>query len=311
LSLPRLAVLACLAAPSAAFGACAAAPVADVPLSESRSKLLLPVGIEGSPEQIMLDTGAGITAISTETADRLEILHDFDHHFELGGVGGANSVLNIGKIERFDIGPLRLAHMRVPIIEQSMRSDSGAMVAGLLGADILHRFDVDLDIPGGRLTLWRPDACRGGAPSWADAVTPVSIELDDNNHILLPVRVDDITLNGMLDTGAGEFTLTNRAALRAGMSEDALDDAPDVPGTGVNNRAWHGHYHRFGHVQFAGLRFTDVPTGIVPSANIASYDGLGGTDALLGMRLLRHAHLFISYQAHALYLLPVQTHAAE
>ncbi len=307
---PYFALLALWAAPSFALAACPA-PVAELPLSEQHSKLLLPVGIQGSPELIALDTGAGITVVSTEAAGRLEILHDFDNSIGVGGVGGANSILYIGKIDHFDLGPLHLAQQRFPIVDMPMRADTGAPVSGLLGADILHAFDVDIDIAGGHLTLWRAGACGGNGPDWADAVNPVSIDLDDNNHVVLPLRVGEANLQGILDTGASSLVLTERAALRAGLTEDGLADDPVINGTGVNNRAYHGHYHRFDKIQFAGVAFPNVPAAIVPSASISSYNALIGADALLGVSLLRHTRLFISYRNRALYVRPLQTHAAE
>jgi predicted aspartyl protease len=175
----------------------------------------------------------------------------------------------------------------------------------------LHAFDVDIDIAGGRLTLWRAGACGGGGPDWADVVNPISIDLDEGNHVLLPVRVGEANLSAILDTGASDFVLTERAALRAGLTEDGLADDPVLRGTGVNNRAYRGHYHRFDKVQFAGVAFPHVPTAIVPSANISSYNALIGADALLGVSLLQHTRLFISYRSRALYVRPLQSRAVE
>ncbi len=307
----RIALLALLALPHAALAGCNTQPVADLPLSENRSKLLVPVGIDGSPEQIALDTGAGVTVVSTEAANRLDILHDFDNHMEVGGVGGADSVLYIGKVRRFDLGPLHLEHQNFPIVDLPMRTDSGAPIAGFLGADILHAFDVEIDIPSGRLALWRASACAGAPPGWADGLNPVSIDLDAGNHVLVPMRINGVNFTAILDTGAGGLTLTTRAAYRAGLSDDVLDADPELSGTGVNNRAWHGHYHRFEKITVAGVGFTNVPAGIVPSSDIMSYNGLGGADALIGVDLLRHTRLFISYRTRTLYMQALLPHSQD
>ena len=172
----RFVFAACLG-PSFAFAACAVHPLADLPLTVAHQKLLLPVAIDGSPEQIALDTGAGITVISTEAANRLDILHDFDHHAELGGVGGADSMLYIGRVNRFDLGPLHLEHQRFPIVDLALRSDAGSAVAGFLGADILRNFDVEIDIGEGRLAIWPPATCGNTPPSWAQGIDPVTIDI--------------------------------------------------------------------------------------------------------------------------------------
>jgi predicted aspartyl protease len=301
----KLALLAALVVPHAASAACTGAPAADLALSETRNKLLVPVSIDGSPEQIALDTGAGITVISTETADRLTILHDFDHHMEVGGVGGADSVLYIGKVRQFDIGPLHLEHQNFPIVDLPMRTETGAPIAGFLGADILHAFDVEIDIQRGRLTLWPSQACAGSAPAWADGLSPLSIDLDEGNHILVPMRIHAVNFTAVLDTGAGGLALTTRAAFRAGLTDDTLNDDPEMQGKGVNNRSWRGHYHVFDKITVSGIAFPNVLASIVPSTDIASYNALGGADALLGVDILRHTRLFISYRTRTLYLQPL------
>jgi predicted aspartyl protease len=310
LPLFRILFAACLA-PSFAFAACAVHPLADLPLTVAHQKLLLPVAIDGSPEQIALDTGAGITVISTEAANRLDILHDFDHHAELGGVGGADSMLYIGRVNRFDLGPLHLEHQRFPIVDLALRSDAGSAVAGFLGADILRNFDVEIDIGEGRLAIWPPATCGNTPPSWAQGIDPVTIDIDQGGHILLPIRIEGVALTGVLDTGADGLAVTSRATLRSGVSEDDLAADPELRGTGVNNRAWHGHLHRFHTIQFAGATFNQVVAGIIPSSTADSYDSLLGADALLGVRLLRHTRLWISYRTRTLYVLPTDKSAAD
>jgi predicted aspartyl protease len=305
----HLAFLALLAIPGTAFAACDARPVAELPLVESGGKLLVPVRIQGSDQQIALDTGAGVTVISTRTADELEILHDFDRHMDVGGVGGADSILYIGKVDRFDLGPLHFSHQNFPIVDLPLRTAGGAPVAGFLGADILHNFDVEIDIAGGRLVLW-PASCDGAAPAWSDSGGKMAVELDGGYHVMVPMRIHGVNLTALLDTGAGGLALTTRAALRAGLSDDTLADDPELHGTGVNNRAWHGHFHRFDRITIADVNFFDVPADIVPSGSLAAYDGLGGADALLGEELLRQMRLLISYRSHSLYMKPLQQHSA-
>ena len=79
----------------------------------------------------------------------------------------------------------------------------------------------------------------------------------------------------------------------------------------MNNRAWTGHWHRYEKISVAGVSFTNVPAGIVPSSDITSYNGLGGADALLGVNILRHTRLFISYRTRTLYLQPLEQHARD
>jgi predicted aspartyl protease len=294
--------LVCLA--SSAHAACVTQRVADIPLTVWQNKLLLTVGINGSPETMALDTGAGITVISAEAAGRLNILHDFDHAAQVGGVGGADSALFIGQVDGLTVGNAQFAKLSLPIVAFPERDWQNHPLAGLLGADILANFAVDVDIAGGHLALWRETGCDNEPPPWDDNATPIAIELDPSNHIQVPLKVDGVTLNALLDTGAGGFVLTQRAGMRAGVTDDTLDSDPEIHGTGVNNRPWSGHIHRFHDVRFGPARFTNVVAALMPSRNIAQYDALIGADALVGMTLLSGTRLWISYHTKSLYILP-------
>jgi len=288
----------------AAHATCSTHRVADLPLTVWDQKILVAVSLNGSPETMALDTGAGITAISTEAAGRLNIPHDFDHHVEIGGVGGANSALFMAQLDTLEVGGLHFAHQALPIIDFPLRDSAGRPLAGLLGADVLSRYDVDLDIAGGRMALWQTSGCDTSPPPWDANADPLPVEIDEGHHILVPLRVDDAKLTAVLDTGAGGLDLTLRAGMRAGATDDALDRDPVIHGSGVNNRGWTGHMHRFHTVLFGGRTLTDVWTALVPSTDIASYNALIGSDGLVGMRVMRDMHLWISYGTRSLYIAP-------
>ena len=285
----------------AAQAACPTTPAASLPLTNVQDKLLVPVTLNGSAEQLALDTGAGVTVISQDAAGRLYIPHDYDHAAELGGVGGASSVLYIGQVEALDLAGLHFKNQSFPIANLDLRTADGTRVAGFLGADILHKFDLDLNIPAGRLDLWRREGCGDGAPPWQADADGIPFELDAGNHILVPFKVEGVTLTALLDTGAPLLSMTTRAAYRAGLTEDSLENDMRIGGTGVNENAWAGHLHRFNDVQFAGASFPGLPAEIIPSKSVSAYDGLGGADALIGVRLLQNTRLWISYRTKMLY----------
>jgi predicted aspartyl protease len=285
-----------------AQAACVTRRVASVPITLWRNQLLLQVGVNGSPEMMALDTGAGISVVSAETAGRLNIPHDFDHHAEVSGAGGAESVLFIGQIDTLDLGEARFSRLALPITDFPERDWNNHPLAGLLGADILSRFDVDIDIPGGHLGLWRETGCDTAPPPWDANADPIAVDIDSGHHITVPIKVDGVHLSALLDTGAGGFLLTLRAGMRAGATDDALESDREIHGTGVNNRPWSGRLHRFGVVQFGTARFNHVYAELLPSTNIARYDALIGADGLIGMTLLRNMRLWISYRTNSLYM---------
>jgi predicted aspartyl protease len=298
----RLLALTLLLSCHAALASCPTEQAASLPLTFWKGKLLLPVGINGAPQTIALDTGAGISTISTAVANSIDLPHDFDHAAELGGVGGRASVLNIGQIDTLELDRIRLTHLAFPIADFDMKTQSGDPVAGLLGADVLRRYDLEIDVPAGRLNLFQTSACSDPQPPWSTASDPIPFDLDEGNHILVGLKVEGTHLTGVLDTGAPGLAVTDGAAFRTGLSEDALDADIPIHGIGVNNRAWTGHLHRFENIDFAGVNFHATPAEIIPSNMAAHNDALIGADALIGMELLQKMRLWISYRTKTLYM---------
>ena len=296
----RVLALMVLAAPAQA--ACTTQRVATIPLTLWQNKLLLTAGLNGSPEILALDTGAGISVVSADAAGRLNIPHDFDHAASVQGVGGADSVLFIGQLESLDIGGLRFSKMIAPIVAMDEQDWNNKKLAGLLGADILSRFAVDLDIKGGQMALWRDTGCDTDPPPWDADAEPIDIELDEGHHIGVPLKVDGVALTAMLDTGAGAFVLTQRAGMRAGVTDDMLESDTPIHGVGVNDRPWSGWLHRFGSVRFGTARFSNVVAALTQSGNVSAYNALIGADGLIGMPLLKDLRIWISYKTKSLYV---------
>ena len=294
-----------------ANAACVTHRVASVPLNLWHNQLFVDVAIDGSPEAMQLDTGAGITVISADVAGRLSIPHDFDRAADVRGAGGVDSALFIGQVDTLDVGGARFAKRDYPIVDMPERDGNNRLSGGLLGADVLSHFDVDLDIPGGHLGLWQNTGCDTSPPPWDDNATPIAIELDGGHHIEVPLKVDGVSLTAMLDTGAGGFLLTTRAGAHAGATDEDLEADPVIHGTGVNNRAWSGHLHRYKQVQFGTMPFRNVIAALLPSTSIAQYDALIGADGLIGMSLLRNMRLWISYRTKSLYVQSSAAHSQE
>jgi len=287
----------------AAHGACTAFKAASLPIQVWQQKLLIPVTINGTPQHLAVDTGSSVTLISSSVAADLNILHDFDRVAVARGVGGVDSALNIGKVESLNLGQLHVINKSLLIVDLPMRGPDGQPVAGLLGADILANYDVDLDLPGHRMALWHVEGCPNFTPPWDVPGTPLDIDLDEQKHIMVPIRIDGATITGMLDTGAPLLVLTPRSAARAGAGDDnAAGDIP-VNGQGVNNRAWDGRLHRFHDVEFAGQTIGNVVTEIINGTSLQQYETLlSGSDGLVGLSVLQGHRLWISYQSKTIFV---------
>jgi predicted aspartyl protease len=289
---------------ASAQAACETTQLADLPLTIAAGKLFIPATLNQAQESFILDTGASTTAISSDAAGRLSIPHDFDTAIHVSGVGGASSTLLIAQVDKLVLGRAGFAHQTWPIIDMTAVTSGATAPAGLIGADVLRQFDVSIDVPAQRFALWRIAGCYGPPPPWPDAPPPVSVELNPAGHIVVPLTVGMATVPAILDTGAASFVMSLDAAYRAGVSDSALNADRRIEGVGVNDRRWTGHVHWFSSVEFGASRFTHVPAAIVPSAYALKNDSLAGAGALIGLSLLAHSRVWISYPTHTLYIGP-------
>jgi hypothetical protein len=87
-----------------------------------------------------------------------------------------------------------------------------AAMAGILGAEILSQFDLDMDLPNRTLTLYRVDGCAGVTPAWQDAATIVlPVKLGRSGRPQVAVELDGKRVTAIFDSGASATLLSPAA----------------------------------------------------------------------------------------------------
>jgi clan AA aspartic protease (TIGR02281 family) len=285
-----LACLLLLIAP-AARAECIKNRAALLPITLWHNKLYVPVTLNGLTRPFFVDTGAATTYVSQNLADELNLPHDFDHTLDSFGVGGQESHLHIAEVTSLALGDIHVLHTHLPVAAFGDRlADSSTHPGGLIGADILSHFDLDIDIPHRQLALWRVAGCTEMQPDWQNAAAPLPMQIAPSRHVTVPVRIDGASLDLMLDTGSPDLVLSTHAAARAGAPPDVLEDNRQVQGFGVNDRAFNAWMHIFRRVEVGSMVFGDVRTIVV---NNGRYGSIG--DGLLGIEFLKRGRVWLSY----------------
>jgi predicted aspartyl protease len=285
-----LAILALLA-PRLACAECIVNRAALLPITLWQGKLFVPVSVNGTVESFFIDTGAATTTLSQATAAALNIPRDFDHTQDTFGVGGLESHLYIGQVESLSLGDIRIQNESLAVAAFAQRmADGFTPVGGLIGADILSRFDVDLDIPNRRLGLWRVTGCTEVKPDWPGEAYSVPMQVTASRHVTVPVRIDGSTMDLLLDTGSPDLVLSTRAAARAGATPDVLEEGRQLQGMGVNDRTFHAWLHIFQRLEIGRQVFGDVRAVIVSNGR---YENIG--DGLFGVEFLKRGRVWLSY----------------
>ena len=137
--------------------------VTQMPLQVQDALLVVPAGINGKRVRLVVDTGAERTTLSDSVAERIGLPHDTRYTTRSLGVGGATTTNDV-TLERLVLGDKRFPVDRIAVGTFKLRTEHGLDADGLLGADILLAFDMDIDVPGGKLTLYRSRVCPNDHP---------------------------------------------------------------------------------------------------------------------------------------------------
>jgi len=276
----------------AAQAECVMNRAAVLPITLWQNKLFVPVTVNGVAERFFVDTGAAVTTLSDSLANALNIPRDFDHTIDMFGVAGRESHLYIGEVDSINVGGLEVKKQSFPVAAfgSFMLADGHSHADGLIGADILSHFDVDIDIPHRQIALWRVQGCSVVKPDWQGDASSVPMQIAPSHNITVPVRIDGAMLDLMLDTGAGDLLLSTRAAARAGATPEVLEESRQSTGFGVNDRSYPVWLHVFRRVEVGTQVYGDV-RGVV--VNRGRYMDQG--DGLLGVEFLKRGRVWISY----------------
>lgn len=113
-----------------------------LPLSGGNGRpLSLEVAIEGAPVEFLLDTGATLTVITAELADRLSLPLDRDRIIRASTANGI-AEMRVALIDEITLGEVSLTDVSVAVCEDCMHG----LGEGLFGLDLQEAFEVDLDL---------------------------------------------------------------------------------------------------------------------------------------------------------------------
>jgi predicted aspartyl protease len=287
LLLPILALSGCANGGGSAYaGSCHIRRVAELPLIVANNFLFTPATIGGLDALLVVDTGAETTLLTPETVQLLALSHDPSRHSVLIGIAGTQTSESV-VIPKLAIGGYVLRNKTADVSSLGAFRGLARPVAGLLGADVLAGHDVEIDVPGRRLTLYDVQDCDGLVP-WRGQATSITASQGPHGLIYLPALVDGHEVRAQFDTGARSSLLTRRMAARVGVSADALALDPSRSGHGIGTAGIEFRRHRFSSVAIGGMIGHDV------ELNVADIS-LPHVEMLLGADWLTRRRVWIAY----------------
>lgn len=274
---------------------------------------LVSVKVNGTELKFLLDTGGVLTQISAATAQDLKLPITESGAKLLDLYGEASN--NVALVETFTLGQLNdkntgLHVMTSPLAQvgtsRSETSEQQPLFVGLLAADYMGEYDVELDFAGGKMNYFSRDHCPGKVVYWPSAAIAAVPMHFMNHHLLLDVMLDGHPFRAIVDTGAPGTTLTTEEAKRVF----------DVTTENADKR----FEHTFQKLSFEGLEVGNPRIAIIPDkigSKDPNNDYATGTRVrreddpifarppmLIGMNILSKLHLYIAFSENRIYMTP-------
>ncbi|WP_221228825.1 retroviral-like aspartic protease family protein [Komagataeibacter kakiaceti] len=274
--------------------------VAQVPLRDDGGYLSIVISIAGYELSALVDTGSDGGLLTPDMVGYLRLRLDPDHETIVHGTGGVAQATPNAIVPDLRVGGVDFGARSVPVGELPGKPMIRPPVAGLLGGDILSRFDLDMDVPGGTLTLWN---IRQGAlacappPVWDGPYETLPLTRQDN-RFLLQVGLDGRPVTALLDSGARSRIVSPEVAHRAGVSQSRLERDPGGVTASVDGHQDIYHWHRFDSLQVGHELERNVTLTVAPLRE--------HLEMLLGSDWFASHRVWISYATNQAFVRPAR-----
>jgi predicted aspartyl protease len=274
----------CATAPAPArLAACPIERRAELPITVLRNFLLVPAALDGGKVMMVVDTGAEASTVTPQTVESLGLAWAPSSAMLLG-VSGQVRGNGTARLRQMDLGGLEQGGRALDVGRLPDLTGSARPVAGLLGADVLGGYDIELDLPHHAMTLYAVPPCPGFVPPGYDAADGHDLQRVGGGLLFVSAEVDGRSVRALLDTGARSSLVTRRVAAGLGVTDDDLSRDPLVSGHGIGAGDVTFRRHRFDEVRVGGVAVRDMTVNIA-ALPIAGVDMLLGADWLAGHRV--------------------------
>jgi predicted aspartyl protease len=260
----------------------------------------LAAGRDGRTRRFLVDTGAGMTAVSLELADELAV--SGGEKLEIVGLGGGTEA-RAAVLPPLRVGAFTLSGIHGLVLDlDELRAGLGSDLDGILGFSALARYAVTFDFAHSQLELAENAEARvpkaGG--------TRLSFVMV-GGQVIVPVRVDGGGESSFLvDTGAWRTFLPPEVGAKLDVPADRR--LPGIPSSGADGRPIEADA-----VRVRSLRIGDVeverPIVLVPASGESqpgdAWSLVTRARGVLGADILRRFRVTIDFPRQEMTLEPV------
>ncbi|MBI3676931.1 MAG: retropepsin-like domain-containing protein [Proteobacteria bacterium] len=294
---------------------CTLKRMADLDMMAVDDAVIVPVGVNGTQHNFLVDTGGVYSQLYEDVAKQLGLKpQSLAQYLEIyqGGYQFKNGVT----IQSFTIGNNEAKYFRV-LIGPADQPAGPNRPDGVLSPDMLSLFDLDFDFANRKLNLFSPDHCDGKVVYWAPNYDEVPFQYSSNdNHIRFALELDGQTMTAMLDTGSTFSWLTP-------VGQRVLGIHSDTPGTETVPGQVKGYRHQFKTISLKGIAVSNPMLYLESNAAEEAFrrahpekqtnDPIYGyslkqPQVILGLNVLRALHIYIDFKEKKLYVTAANAH---
>jgi predicted aspartyl protease len=296
--------------PSQMAAQCSLAPVGEVQMRMTREQAFVPLKVNNSTLNLLLDTGDFVTSLTPQAVSRLALPNSGQPGLQMTGIGGSYQapIVQAADVQYLDHHLQNLPFAVLPDSEFRPEEHTD----GLFGANFLSAYEVELDFPAGRMRFYQSSpGCSTGGPSWMGSATRLQATDAGHQLLMIPVRVNGVELNALIDTGSEDTSITQDAADLLGVTKASMRGDQQITEQGLGESS--ERLHRFASISIGGATFRnpvlavdDAPSplqsAVVAEAMSALPPGHRSIDVILGANYLFKTRVFLAYKHNAVYI---------
>jgi predicted aspartyl protease len=296
------------AQPIAAFAVeatahCDARPMGELNIHRRGEQAFVSVVVNGKSLNLLLDTGDFVTSLTPDAAQRLALPASDQPGIQMTGIGGAYVA---PVVEASDVQYLgkHISNVPFPVLPGS-EFQPEEHIDGLFGANFLSAYEVEMDFPAGKMRFYQhANGCAASGPAWTAHATRLAATNAGHDLLLIPVSINGVELNALVDTGSEDTSITRDAAEALGLTEAAMRGDQQITEQGLGQST--ERLHRFDSISIGSTIFPRPVLAVDDQespiqANVATQTAAAmpvphrGVDVILGANFLFQKRIFVAY----------------
>jgi predicted aspartyl protease len=298
---------------------CSLQRVAELPVKSDGARLLIQVKIEGRDAWFQVDTGSPVSLITSQLADVLNLRKSSIASGRLLDAAGKNFEHYV-RIKTLTLNDMTAENLTLVVMGET-GSDKQWPYDGVFGANFLAAYDVELDIPHGKMSLYVHNRCKEPPVYWTQDFVSLPFFLDASLHMVMTATLDGKPVRAMIDTGARPSVLSLQTARRIfDIDPEAAGRKPDGEGRAGSGAPLIFYKQHFDVLDIGGVSFRNTELYLVPDKTSRGIDENRSYEATLpsetnqktplaiGMRHLARIRAYIAYDSRTIYISAADAH---